>query len=273
MSSNREFHWQAYLDGELTAAEAAEFEASLSPQERERLAAELRFERAMAERLRQEGECPNAVWKNTRRMIARSQRSAAPTRRWYWGGASLAAAAAIAFMLAAFGPSVTSPDNRGPILAASSVDEMTAVSEIGPGHENAAAFFQANNIPMGLYKESALEAMPGPHYAIRIVGARRDRLAGEPITELMMSCCGRPVRIIVAERGSKAAKRLGDAAGEKDTNDIQAIRIVNGYLTAVVAKHPATQLLNVIEGPDHIGHEHAEGHGPSDADFAATTLQ
>ena len=50
---NREQLWQAYLDGELSACEAAQFETTLSEAERRRLAAELRFDRALADRLRQ----------------------------------------------------------------------------------------------------------------------------------------------------------------------------------------------------------------------------
>lgn len=255
MGKIREHQWQAYLDGELTATEASEFEATLSPEEREQLADELKFERAMAARLREEGECPSKLWANTLQLLEQ-QYGVSPSakRKWYWGAASLAAAAAIAFVLSIYGPSLTPLDDTGPIFAASSVKDLVAESEIEPGYQSTADFLTSHGIDVVLYRENRVEALSRPHQPIRFVGARALNGDGDDATEIMMTCCGRPVRIIVAEQDSATGERMANAIAQPG-NDVQAIRIVNGYMTAVVSKHPAAKLAGILEAKDVHRHE------------------
>ena len=58
----REKLWMAYLDGEMTSTEAAAFDASLTPEERARLAGEMRLESGLAAALQGDVVCPDAVW-------------------------------------------------------------------------------------------------------------------------------------------------------------------------------------------------------------------
>lgn len=67
MKKNLDMMRQAYLDGELSASEASEFEATLDAAERERLAAEVRFENGLAERLAQDAKCPRTCGSARRR--------------------------------------------------------------------------------------------------------------------------------------------------------------------------------------------------------------
>ena len=66
MDNNQEQVWQAYIDGELSATEMAGFEASLSPEEQERLTSDIQFVRGLSERLSEDAACPCDVWERTK---------------------------------------------------------------------------------------------------------------------------------------------------------------------------------------------------------------
>ena len=66
---NFEDLWNAYIDGELSASEASEFEASLSDEDRALLAGEMQFENALADRLRQDSDCPADVWARVKAQV------------------------------------------------------------------------------------------------------------------------------------------------------------------------------------------------------------
>ena len=93
-------YWQAYLDGELSASEAADFEANLDDRERQLLASEMSFESAFAEKLGMDATCPDQVWENTRALIEAKRAPRRSMKRLYYGAATFAAAASIAFMIA-----------------------------------------------------------------------------------------------------------------------------------------------------------------------------
>ena len=120
MKKDTEQYWQAYLDGELSASEAADFEASLTDAQREQLAVDMHVERVLAEHLGRDAECPDEVWERTKARVARLSETGTPHaaghRRWYWGAATLAAAAAIAFVISIIAPTGGSPD--GPRIEA-----------------------------------------------------------------------------------------------------------------------------------------------------------
>ena len=123
MDGKKERLWQAYLDGELSTGESAEFEQSLSPSEREGLASEMRFERALAERLGENAHCPDEVWERTKALVAGAEAPAlaqSSRRRWYWGVATLAAAS-IAFVLSLYTTGDGAYTLSSAILAASSI--------------------------------------------------------------------------------------------------------------------------------------------------------
>ncbi len=244
---NHDRLWQAYIDGELSASEAAQFEASLSEADRERLAADMRFVRAVNERL-STGACPDPVWSRTRaRLREHAMGPVNEGRRWYWGAASLAAAAVVAFFVSFYAADFGGVSDTSVIHAASSVDELTASSAVGPGRDNATRYLQGKGLELTLVDERVLESSLTPHRPIEIVGARQERYAGDHVTEVLFSCCRYPVKVLLAKRDSNAARALGEAAGRNDT-DIQATRIVDGYLAAVVSKHTAHGILDAFAG-------------------------
>ncbi len=254
MTGDKHNLWQAYLDGELSVAETAEFEASLTEAERERLASEMRFENGMAERLSHNATCPIEVWKRTQAMLrecaAKEKAGAAsgpsPFRRWYWGMATIAAAATIALVFATFAP-VPRGDYSAIVMAAASVDELAEQSTQQGDKSIAEEFLRALNFDLHLNEESSL-GMAAIHHDIKVVGVHQSALEGDPVAEIFFGCCDYPVKIILAQKGSAAAKRIGLAAA--DGGQVQATRVIGDYVTAVVGKHPAYDLLDIF-GDDH----------------------
>jgi hypothetical protein len=57
-------------------------------------------------------------------------------------------------------------------------------------------------------------------------------------------CCDQPVRILLAPEFSAAAREI---VSQDHDSDAQAVRRANGYLAAIVAKHPSHNLINAIE--------------------------
>ena len=250
MKNNTEQYWQAYLDGELSASEAADFEASLTDAQREQLAVDMRVERVIAEHLARDAECPDGVWERTKARIARLNEMNAPRvssrRRWYWRAATLAAVAALAFVISVVAPTGGSPETSSVIFAASSVEELVATSEAEPGSDAAERYIRDKGVGLQLEEDSFLETMRGRHYDVHIIGARQELHNGEPVTEILIECCGRPIKVLLARLDSKAASEIGLAAARAQEGNVQATRVVGGYLVAVVSRHQTHGLLDLI---------------------------
>lgn len=248
MHENREQLWQAYVDAELSVTEAAEFEVSLTEVERGRLADDMQFERVLAERLSHEAECPDEVWERTKARVLElgetPVRIQVHLKRWYWGAATLATAAALAFVISLFAASGGTPDRPTVILAASSVEELAASSEIEPGSDSAEQFLHEKGVQLHLVDDGALETLVRHHSGIHFIGARQESLEGDPVTEVFVECCGLPVKVLLASLDSNAANRIGVAAAQN--GDIQATRVIGDYLAAVVSRHESHGLLDML---------------------------
>lgn len=242
---NREQLWQAYLDGELSACEAAQFEATLSEAEKRQLAAEMRFDRALADRLRQNADCPDEVWARTRAKLAPVATPAAPgkIRRLAFASAAIAAALLAVFVLPELYPLGLSARSEV-IHAAGSLDDLMAMSETEPGLETVQHYLDEKGIDLALLKECELfRGAPG-HPPGKILGVRQTTFAGTRVTEVLVDCCGRPVKFVLAPQGSRAARKLAVAATQY--GDVQAARTVGDYEVAVVARHTAGRLMDLF---------------------------
>lgn len=248
MSINREHLWQAYLDGELTVIEMSEFEASLNEDEREQLAAEMRFEGGLAERLSQDVKCPDEVWERTKALLTGQKEEYVPTfRRWYWGMATLATAAALAFMISLYVP--VKQDASFPLLlAAETVADLAATSETDANSESVQAYLASHDIELELNSMESL-AMASTHHHMAVIGARTIKVNNEPVVEMLFGCCGHPVKVMMASQGSDAAILIG-LASANGNGEVQATRSVGHYLTAVVSDHPAPGLLDIFADGD-----------------------
>lgn len=249
MSINREHLWQAYLDGELTVIEMSEFEASLNEDERERLAGEMRFEGGLAERLSQDVKCPDEVWERTKALLTGQQEERVPAfRRWYWGMATLATAATLAFMISLYGP--VNPDaSPAFVLAAETVADLAATSETDADPDAVRAYLASHDIELELKPMESL-VMASTHRHLGMIGARTHEISDELVVEMLFECCGRPVKVMMASQGSDVAMLIG-LASANGNGEIQATRTVGHYLTAVVSDHPVHGLLDIFADGHH----------------------
>lgn len=245
MNRKKDLLWQAYLDGELSVSETSEFEASLTEEERERLAAEMQFEGGLAERLSRDAKCPEDVWKRTKALIVEARDAESRPRSlrpWYWGVASLAAAAAVALMISVFAPVQSSPSSAL-VLAAETVEDLAATAKTEAGREAAQAYLDSHDVDLHINPVESL-SIASTHHDIEFLGTRTGYAAGEPVVEVLLGCCGRPVKVVMALQGSAAAQEIGFAAGEN--SQVGATRSVNGYLAAVVGDHTPYELLEIV---------------------------
>lgn len=241
---------QAYLDGELSASEISAFEKQLGPGERDELAAEKRLECALADRLGQPVKCPELVWRRTQAKLGGYRGVADRYRRFAWGAISLAAAASLAFLVSYLAPALVDNGREveaspALVLRSDSVEDFQRSSMTEPGHKAAAHFLRNHGIDLQVDSEEVLP-MAAIHHDIWILGARMDRAGQGEAGVILFACCGYPMKITVAERGTPAAKAIGSAAARN--SQIQATRLVGGYIAAVVGDHPAHNLLDIFAG-------------------------
>ena len=248
MNIDREQQWQAYLDGELSACEAAEFEASLTEAERAHLAAEAKFERSLADHLREGVGCPDEVWARTRARLGakpRGRNGVTTRRRWALTAAALATVVLAAVMLPSLYPmGFTGLLDGGVVLAADSVEQLTAQSETKPDWNSVEDYLHAKGINLDLAAQAVIKRAMPAHRSIDLIGARQERFAGTRVTEVLVNCCGKPVKVILAPRDSPAARAVMTAS--KGENDILATQPVGSYTVAVVARHPAAGLVYMV---------------------------
>jgi len=264
MNEKHEQLWYAYVDGELSVTEMAEFEKSLTPVDRDRLAGEMRFENGLSERLNENATCPEEVWERTKALLKQAQAKEAsstpdniipmipenqevPRRSLFWGAATMVAAACVALVFMYTPSKVMDEDSRVVILAAESVEELAAQSEIEGTAELLQHYLADHGIRLDLNDIDSLK-IAKEHHGIEVLGAMEDMIGDDPVIEMLFSCCNAPVKVVLAKQDSAAAQYIGQAVG-RGTTQIQATRIIHGdYLAAVVGKHPAHGLLDIFAG-------------------------
>lgn len=264
MNEKHEQLWYAYVDGELSVTEMAEFEKSLTPADRDRLAGEMRFENGLSERLNENATCPIKVWERTKALLKQAQakeksstpdnivpmtleKQEAPRRSLFWGTATIVAAACVALAVMYTPGTMQDEESRVVILAAESVEELAAQSEIGGNIDDLHQYLADHGMELGLNDIDSLR-IATMHYGIEVLGAMEDMIGSDPVIEMLFSCCNSPVKVIMTKQDSAAAQYIGRAAGRGNTQ-IQATRIIHGeYLAAVVGTHPAHGLLDIFAG-------------------------
>jgi len=197
MDNQRDKLWNAYLDGELPAPEAASFDQSLTPDERKRLEGELAFERGCADALRKDVTCPDDVWQRTLAALPDGAGEAAPTNvlPWYWKPAFAAAAAAMV-AIAWVGVQVNSEPPVFLDMAEHNVKTLQSGSQLeGVSLAELNTFLEDRNFDV------ALMPFNGGHHPMRLVGARETKYHNERIVELLFSCCDKPVKVALVPQG------------------------------------------------------------------------
>lgn len=233
-SQHDENLWSAYLDGELTASESLEVDGGLTDDGRARLAAEMRFERLVAERLSVAPPCPDALWEGA---VARMRPPRAARRPFpVWRAGSLAAAFVVAFSFFL----VLQTNNDAEFLAkAASINSLRDQAQVTTRDE-VQALLRRHGITLRL---RSLEEAGIDHHQGFLVGAVATEHNGEPVVQLLYGCCGNPAKVIVARRGGAAAGCIakGVASGR-----VQACCATGDHVVAVVSPHPSAELLHVL---------------------------
>lgn len=241
----------ASLDGELSAAEAAEFDHSLTPAEKANIAAEMKLERGIADRLSQGGRCPDDVWKRT---IAALEQEATPMKRvrlaasWRYAITAMAAVLAITVIGAVL--RVNQVPQEPSILAiekGTTIEQLAALSTLSDTDtESLNAFLQQEGFEIRMTTTDV--QIPGDHHTPReFLGARPVTYRGEEVIELLFNCCERPVKIVVARTGSRTAHEIGERLAE---GQIQVSKPVGEYVAAVVGRHKVIGLLDYLTEPN-----------------------
>ena len=249
-TKEKEQLWQAYIDGELSAAEMASFESSLSTGEQELLTADVKFERAIVEKLSETDACPDDVWESIKSQLLHSDETnvvdfpaGRSTRSRWVAAATIAAAACVAFVIYAVTPATPSGLVAPTTVSASTVDELASQSDVAPDRLVIQEFMHDHKVALNLRDEQSLP-IAQRHSNIELVGAHA--YPNDDFVEIFAGCCKKPVTIVLARRGTEAAKLLGQSNDKN--SQVQATRVVGDYVAAVVGEHPAYGLLDIFEG-------------------------
>jgi hypothetical protein len=237
MDDQRDKLWNAYLDGELPASEAASFDQSLTPDERKRLAGEIAFERGCAEALSRDAACPDDVWQRTLDALPDGAATVPTTFPWYWKPvAALAAMMLVTISLFAIRVNSAPPEFLG--LAELNVPIMQQTDQLGdPSLSKLNAFLEDRNLDV------ALMPFESGHHPMRLIGARETNFHNENVIELLFSCCDKPVKVALVPQGGDAAEAVGKALGD---TLVKASRPVGSQLAVMVGRHESPRLLSYL---------------------------
>ena len=246
MSKNeRENMMMAYLDGELSVAEANAFDASLNEEERERMAAELKVESAVAERLGESVLCPVELWKQLERQIQAKEVNRFEPRK-----ALFAVAAAMLVMASAFTywnlfssplPDTTIASHGVHMDMDKSLDSFAAGSETAATAADVERYLQEHGIQLAMADYS--EQSPDSHHELNLLGCCEGDCPEGSLVEIRFECCKNPAKLVVAKLGTGGASMIEAAIKAGTVRDFLHI---DGYVAGVVGDHHAEDLLHLL---------------------------
>lgn len=241
MSVQREHMWSAYLDGELSASEAAEFDQTLTPAEKDLLQSEVRFERALGDVLSRGGACPEDVWQRTMSAVSTLGGPSSRSTRGRWFGGLAAAAVALICAAGYYQTVLAVPGFLR--MKEDSIEELRA-ELIAPSSDVAQVndFLHNHGVTLTLY--------PAPegkkfrfHQSPELLGASERSYRGEHVPEILYECCGKPVKLVILPRNSVAA----DAARKAIKRDaVCEYRTIGDYIVVVVGTHTSRGILDLL---------------------------
>lgn len=237
--SEREKQRMAYLDGQLTAGEAAAFDASLTEEERRCLAAEMRLEEGIAERLRDDIPCPEALWNSLRSEMAAvpaSKRSRLPLI----AGLALAATAALT-VGAALLYSTLNPIAPTVALASSAAPaqeiaedirttlEMAGRTLVPAQQQSIEQFLEAHDIRLAV--NCAPKSLSKSGHKARLLGACLGNCPQGSIVEVLIDYDGKPAKLLLAKVGGHGARIIENALAK---GEVVQTRHLDDYIAGVV---------------------------------------
>lgn len=239
--------WMAYLDGQMTASEALDFEETLSERDRARLAGEVRLESAISDALSGPECCPADLWSKLSLQM-RNPAPAKPSRTAYWFSRTavvLAATAAIVFTVPYY-EEFSRAQSQGTLsglgVQEASLDDFRRRSEVPPTYAAAQNYLRQHNIDLKLVNlgDSGRQG----HHQIEFVGVCEGGCPEKTLFELRFICCGKPAKVLIAKRGTSGERILREAAR---CDDIRETRTSDGFIMAVISSHESPDLLNIVQ--------------------------
>lgn len=219
--------WMAYLDGELSAAEAAAFVSNLGASERALTESETRLEAALAARLATGPACPEGTWDQT---LALLKGHAAP-RPWWRVERPLRVAAIALIALSAWAAAIamnyqslfaaTSDTSPSFALNIATIDDMLAHAEVRGGQDEVQAFLDQNRLPVSFNIPKPADAAIKSKVP-QLLGAGLERYGAVDVPVVYAACCGKPVKVVFvhtcghtkfghcSQPGVVNSKRIGD---------------------------------------------------------------
>ncbi len=246
-SDDREKRWMAYLDGQMSASEALDFERGLNARDRARLEGEVRLESAICDSLADGPCCPVALWNDMKSRLNEPGQVKAGRMAYWVSRATIILAATVAIVLSA--PYYESYTQGNSVRAASRVgilessrEEFSKGLEATRSMAAAEAYLRENNINLRLIADSA--PGPGHHHQLEFLGACRGKCPEGTLYELRFWCCGQPAKVLIARRGSAGDRVLRSALKCGEVDDIP---VDNDYVIAVIGDHNAEGLHRLVQ--------------------------
>lgn len=231
----------AYLDGELSPAEAADLDQALSSEERARFASELRFERTVAAKL-SDAACPDNSWWRAKASLQRRRAGAGRFAAWMgWRAAAVFACFAVVAAAAVFfRPQAPTKTEHLP-LQRDTLGTLKTRAQVTDGLPSARAVVQAAAFNVSLDPLNSLEAAESPY---RLLGARGDDFHGELVVRLFFDCSGAPAEMVLVPRAGQAAAEVGRAVA---AGDLESCRQIGNALVAVIGSSVPSGLVQIID--------------------------
>jgi len=236
--SEREKQRMAYLDGQLTAGEAAAFDASLSEEERRCLAAEMRLEEGIAERLRDDIPCPEALWNDLRNEIA-AVPNRSHSRLPLFGGLALAAAVALTAG-AALLYSTMNPISPRVAMASSAPAqeiaedirttlEMAGRTLVPAQQQSIEQFLEVHDIRLAV--NCAPKSLSNSGHKAKLLGACLGNCPQGSIVEVLIDYDGKPAKLLLAKAGGHGARIIENAFAK---GEVVQTKHLDDYIAGVV---------------------------------------
>ncbi len=237
----------AYMDGQMSASEALEFERSLSPEDQKRLNDEVRLEAAICDSLAGGECCPIALWKG----LALRMRNQAPQRSRIavWQRRIVAVAAAVAIVTistVAYREFVQDPNTAvalGLGIMEDSLEDFANNTEVPGTQEAMQRYLDDHKIALKLVDFDS--AKLDPHHPVTLLGAGKGICPESNLVEVRLVCCEEPIKLLIAKVGTKGARLIRRA---KRCGTVRTSRVTDGFVTALVGDiHGNTDLLNLLQ--------------------------
>lgn len=238
----------AYMDGQMSASEALDFERSLSEADKQRLADEIRLESALGDCLSGDECCPVALWNSIALRVKNQSPQRNRLRVWQRRFIALAASIAIVTTSALIYRDLVPGSD---VIAASSLDivednvsEFARRTEVPGTLEATQQFLNEKGIALRMIDFDA--AGCDRHHKVKFLGSCMGSCPKGSIIELRFTCCDRPVKLLVIKKGEGGDRLLRQAARCGKVKVSRELR--EGVITALVGDiHGHTDLLNLLQ--------------------------